>query len=369
MSEMQYPISYNAIDINKLKMVLDRYEGRFHHQLITDFENELALRTGAGYVVALNSGTSAIHMALRVLGIGVGDVVIAPTFTYVATINPILYQGASPVFVDCETGTWNMDPDLLEIALKTEIEKGKRVKAILIVHTYGMPADMDRITKIAADYDVPVIEDAAEALGSIYKGKAAGTLGKIGVYSFNNNKVFTTYGGGALITQDEEIARKVRFMATQSRENLPYYEHKELGYNYLMGALNAAYGLCQLPDLEEKIALRRELFTTYSGCIINTQFQQQPEASYSNRWLSAIIFKDSEQKNLISRGLTYKGFETRPLWNPMHRQPLFGLFTYYGDTVSVALFEKGLCLPTGNYLSSTETKEIIDFVNGHVSLK
>ena len=356
------PLSYNPIEANKLNEVLQRYEGKFHPQLITDFEKELALKTGAKQVVALNSGTAAIHMALRVLGIGEGDVVIAPTFTYVATVNPILYQGATPVFVDSEKESWNMDPELLELALQEETKKGKRIKAILAMHTYGMPTQMDRILKVAAAYHIPVIEDAAEAVGSFYQGKAAGTLGRVGIYSFNTNKVFTTFGGGALLTDDAVLAEKVRFMAAQSREHLPYYEHREIGFNYLMGALPAAYGLAQLPELNKNIILRRSIFETYASQLKQAEFQPEMKGSYSNRWLPAALFKDERTKHAVAKQLDANGLETRPLWRPMHLQPLFKRYPFYENGLSESFFERGLCLPTGVTLTASQQEELIELM-------
>jgi len=356
------PLSYNPIDSNTLNEVLQRYEGVLHQQLITDFERGLALKTGARYAVALNSGTAAIHMALHVLGIGAGDVVVAPSFTYVATINPILYQGASPVFVDCEKETWNMDPELLELALSEETKKGSRIKAILVMHNYGMPAQMDRILQIAANYSLPVIEDAAEAVGASYQGRKAGTLGKLGILSFNTNKVFTTYGGGALLTSDPELAKRVRFMASQARENLPYYEHKEVGYNYLMGALNAAYGLSQLPHLEVDVTARRAIFDRYQASLPQLQFQQEPQGCYANRWLPAVLFGKESTRHALARQLAEKGFETRPLWRPMHLQPILKNYPFYGKDLSEQLFARGLCLPAGTTFTTDQQEQVIKLI-------
>ena len=356
------PLSYNPIDTRRLNVILERYQGKQHHHLVADFEQGLVSATQSSYAVALNSGSAAIHMALRALGIGVGDVVIAPSFTYVATINPILYQGATPVFVDCEKETWNMDPDLLELALKKETEKGSPVKAILVMHNYGMPAQMNRLLQVAATYQLPVIEDAAEAVGSRYNGKQPGTFGKLGILSFNTNKVFTTYGGGALLTSDESLARRVRFMASQARENLPYYEHHEVGYNYLMGALNAAYGLCQLPYLDQEIVARRNIFERYQAALAYLPFQQEPQGHYSNRWLPAVLFDDEKTRHALAAKLADHGYETRPLWRPMHLQPVFKDYPYYGEQLSKQLFERGLCLPAGTTFSEAQQQEVIRLI-------
>ncbi|MDZ7648823.1 MAG: DegT/DnrJ/EryC1/StrS family aminotransferase [Cytophagales bacterium] len=247
------PLSYNPIDVEALTKVLRTYEGVHHNQIITDFENELAKVTGSPHVVAVNSGTAAIHLSLLSLGIGKGDVVLAPTFTYVATINPILYVGATPVLVDCEQDSWNMDPALLELAINAQKKKGTLPEAIIIVHTYGMPAQMQEIMKIADREGIDLIEDAAESLGASYQTRLTGTFARIGIYSFNNNKAITTYGGGALITKDPQLAEKARFFASQAREDRPYYEHRSIGFNYLMSSLNAAMGLSQLPHLFQKM--------------------------------------------------------------------------------------------------------------------
>lgn len=342
------PLSYNPIDIPKLTEVLSQYEGLHHNKMIVDFEDGLKKTIGAEHVVALNSGTAAIHLALKILGIGPGDKVIVPTFTYVATINPVRYVGAEPVFIDSESETWNMDPSLVEKALLDLKRENKMPKAIIVVHTYGMPSKMDEILKLAENYDIPVVEDAAESIGSTYKGKHVSSLGSIGIYSFNNNKILTTYGGGAIVTKKAEWAAKARFLASQARENLSYYEHRHVGHNYAMSPLSAAAGLSQLPYLGERIEKRRAVFAQYEKELEGLGLQFQPESvlNRSNRWFSTLLFKDEATKRHVTSVLDGEGIETRPLWRPMHLQPLFKNSTSFLQGVSEDYFWRGLCLPS-----------------------
>lgn len=358
------PLSYNPIDAPKLAEVLLRYENAHHNQIIRDFEDALRVATGAPHVVALNSGTAGIHLALKVLGIGPGDLVIAPTFTYVATVNPIRYLGAEPVFVDSELDTWNMDPNLLEKAIVDLNGANKRPKAIIVVHTYGMPSKMDEILKLSDQYGIPVIEDAAESLGSTYRGIAAGSLGELGVISFNNNKVITTYGGGAILVKTPVLAQKIRFYASQAREQLPYYEHKEVGFNYAMSPLCAASGLSQLPGLEVNIKFRRRVFQQYQVMFSDLDVKGQPEVggNFSNRWFSAFIFKDEATKLRVSAVLAAEGIETRPLWSPMHQQPVYQHVRSYLNGISDMLFRSGLCLPSGLNTAGENQEKVIEFV-------
>jgi len=341
------PLSYNPIDVDSFANVLKSYEGLHHNQIVTDFENAIADLTGMPHAVAVSSGTAAIHLALLSLGIGKGDVVLAPTFTYVATINPILYAGAQPVLIDSENETWNMDPMLLEQAIKSLRQKGIDPKAIIIVHTYGMPAKMSEILAIAKKEGIPIIEDAAESLGARYDGKMTGTMGEVGIYSFNNNKAVTTYGGGVLITRNPQVAEKARHYASQAREDLPFYEHKDVGFNYLMSPLNAAMGLSQLPMLEQKNSARVQAFHLYSESLKDkAAYQCDTEIRYSNRWLSTILLRDNSTKELIFNELKEAGIETRPLWKPMHLQPLYQNVDKYLNGTSKDYFNRGLALPS-----------------------
>jgi pyridoxal phosphate-dependent aminotransferase EpsN len=363
------PLSYNPIDVPRLTEVLARYKEVHHNQMIIDFEEALQKTTGAAHVLSLNSGTAAIHLALKVLGIGPGDVVIVPAFTYVATVNPIRYLGAEPVFVDSELDTWNMDPDLLEKAIEDLKSGNKLPKAIMVVHTYGMPSKMDEILRLADRHGIPVIEDAAESLGSTYNGKPVGTLGAMGIYSFNNNKVVTTYGGGAITLKSAELAQKVRFYASQAREQLPYYEHREVGYNYAMSPLCAAAGLSQLPQLNQNIEERRRIFQRYRNEFSGFNIKGQPErdANHANRWFSAFTFTDEATRLRVSSVLGSEGIETRPLWRPMHQQTVYQHVICYLNGISDQFFKTGLCLPSGAGTDGDRQEKVIEFVKTSLS--
>jgi pyridoxal phosphate-dependent aminotransferase EpsN len=363
---MQYsiPLSYNPIDIPALTKVLSGYQAVHHNRMVEDFEKAITKLTGS-HAVALNSGTSAIHLALKILGVGKNDIILAPTFTYIATVNPALYLGAKPVFVDSVSDTWNMNPEVLREAIQDAENQGIKPKAIVIVHTYGMPSDMDEICRIAGKHNIPIIEDAAESFGSSYKGKQTGTFGRVGIYSFNNNKTFTTYGGGVLLTADPKLAQKARFLASQGRENLPYYEYQESGFNYLMGPLNAAYGLSQLQTSNRNIEKRRNIVQEYQADLANREieFQLEKPEMRSNRWFSTIVVKNKARRIELANALTAHGIETRPLWKPLHTQPLFRDARAYVTGVSDMLFERGLCLPSGNNLSPSDQRKVIDVID------
>lgn len=358
------PLSYNPIDVDRLADTLKRYQGQHHNQLITDFEAAMCRVTGSPYTVALNSGTAAIHLALKVLGIGTGDYVLAPSFTYVATINPILYLGANPVLIDSEKTTWNMDPNLAEEAIGTLKAEGKKPKAMVVVHTYGMPCQMDKLLNIAKREGLFMLEDAAESLGSTYADQMVGTFGDVGVYSFNNNKVVTTYGGGVLVTKNEDWASKVRFWANQSREDLPYYDHHETGYNYAMGPLNAAAGLAQLADLQVNVGTRRGHADAYRSAFGESgiAFQAEMPGMYANRWFSTCLFPDEATRHRVSSVLEANGIETRPLWRPMHQQPVFSPFERINRGVAEGYFRRGICLPSGNTLTPADREKVISLV-------
>jgi pyridoxal phosphate-dependent aminotransferase EpsN len=358
------PLSYNPIEVDRLAETLKRYQGQHHNQLITDFEKTICRVIGSPYAVALNSGTAAIHLALKILGLTKGDYVLAPTFTYVATINPILYQGAIPVLIDSESTTWNMDPDLVEETIGKLRAEGKKPKAMVVVHTYGMPSQMDRLLEIARREEILVLEDAAESLGSSYHNQMVGTLGDVGVYSFNNNKVVTTYGGGILVTKNTEWASKVRFWANQSREDLPYYDHHETGYNYAMGPLNAAVGLTQLTDLQDNVNNRREHTEAYRSALEEkgVTFQTEMPGMHANRWFSTCLFQDEATRDRVSSVLETNGIETRPLWRPMHQQPVFSPFESINRGVAEDYFRRGICLPSGNALTPADREKVMRLV-------
>lgn len=323
-------------------------------------------------VVALNSGTSALHLGLILLGVRPGDVVLCQSFTFSASANPIAYVGAEPVFIDSEPGTWNMDPDLLEEALKTLQREGKRVGAIIPVHLYGMPAQMDRIMALAQRYGVPVLEDAAEALGSTLHGQACGTFGNLGVFSFNGNKIITTGGGGALLGKDKGLIDRARYLATQSRDATPEYNHREIGYNYALSNVLAAIGCAQLEVLPERIQARRENFRIYRellGGIDGVDFLEEPVGYFSNRWLTTITVdpaRTGTTREALRLALEAHNIESRPLWKPMHQQPIFATCRHFGRGVSDALFADGLCLPSGSNLNVSDLHRVVDLITQHV---
>lgn len=319
-------------------------------------------------VVALSSGTAALHLGLVQLGVKPGDEVICQSFTFAASANPIAYQGATPVFVDSEADTWNMSPVLLEEAIKDRFRKtGKYPKAIIPVHLYGMPAKMDEIMAIANRYEIPVLEDAAEALGSEFKERKCGTFGEFGVLSFNGNKMITTSGGGALICRTEEQAERVMFYATQARENAPHYQHTRIGYNYRMSNICAGIGRGQMTVLDEHIARRRAIHSLYTRllrAIPGITVQQNPAPEFnSNFWLTCIQV-DPEKAGFtredIRLHLADENIETRPLWKPMHLQPVFSQSPFYGDGTSEKLFDTGLCLPSGPSLTDEDIHRVVE---------
>ncbi len=337
---------------------------------VDGFEKDLCNYTGAKYAAALSSGTSAIHLALINIGVREEDEVLVSTFTFSATINPIIYQKATPIFIDSERETWNMSPELLEKAIKDRITKGKKPKAIIVVHLYGMPAKMDEIMEISNKYEIPVIEDAAEALGSTYKGKACGTFGTVGILSFNGNKIITTSGGGALISDNEEYINKAHFLATQARDNAPHYEHSHIGYNYRLSNVLAGIGRGQMEVLKERIQQRRANFKFYQALFKNIDgisLLTEPESFYfSNYWLTTIIINpekmngvDREKLRLI---LEKENIEARPLWKPMHMQPVFKQYPSFLNAVSEQLFKDGLCLPSGSNMSNDDKYRIANVI-------
>ncbi|MEA3460544.1 MAG: aminotransferase class I/II-fold pyridoxal phosphate-dependent enzyme [Bacteroidota bacterium] len=331
------------------------------------FERAIAAYCGVKEAAALSSGTAAIHLALIILGVKAGDEVIASSFTFSATVNPIVYQGATPVFVDSEPGTWNMDPELLEQAIRERLNLGKRVKAIIPVHLYGMPANMEAILEIAARYDIPVIEDAAEALGSRFNGKAAGSFGHIGILSFNGNKILSTSGGGMLISDDPELVRQARFLSTQARDQAPHYQHSQIGYNYRMSNLLAGVGRGQIEVIEERVRQRRDnhlFYLDHLEGVNGISFLKEPdEAYFSNYWLTTILI-DSASSGISNYQLMEEmekhNIETRPLWKPMHLQPVFANAPAYVNGTSERLFQQGLCLPSGSNMSDEDRARILE---------
>jgi len=332
---------------------------------VNGFEAELSKYNSIENTSALSSGTAALHLALILLGVEQDDEVLCSTFTFSATANAIAYQKAIPIFVDSEQDTWNMCPVTLESAIKDRIKKGRKPKALILVHLYGMPSKMDEILALCKEYEIDVIEDSAEALGSSYKGKKMGTFGKLGVYSFNGNKIITTSGGGALVSSDKAMIDKSRFLATQARDDAPHYEHSHVGYNYRMSNIVAGIGRGQLEVLDKHIALRRshnvwykELFSAYDFIDV---FSEPNEDYFSNHWLSCIVVHPNAKgitRESIRLALEKDNIECRPLWKPMHQQPVFAHHPAYMNGTSDRLFELGLCLPSGSNLTKEELLRI-----------
>lgn len=325
---------------------------------IDTFEKELSNISSGYCVAALSSGTASIHLALILLGVQQNDDVLCPTFTFSATVNPIKYLNANPIFIDSEKDTWNMCPDLLELAIKKGISRNKKPKAIIVVHLYGMPAKIDKIISIANTYDIPVVEDAAEALGSKYIDKPLGTFGEFGVYSFNGNKIITTSGGGALISSNKVMIDKSKYLATQARDNKPYYEHSNIGYNYRLSNVCAAIGLGQLEVLNQRIEQKRRINLFYRSelsSISEISFLSEEKNSFSNFWLTTILLDNATiNREQLRLHLDKNNIESRPLWKPMHLQPVFKDCKSYLNGVSEFLFDVGLCLPSGTNMSKEE---------------
>lgn len=350
---------------NEVEFVKEAFESNWIAPLgpnVDGFEKDISNFTQAPFTAALSSGTAAIHLALILLNIKPGDEVICSSFTFSATCNPIIYQGATPIFIDSEKYTWNMDPDILEGAIKDRMDKGKKPKAIILVHLYGMPAQLKEIMAIAYKYEIPIIEDAAEALGSTYKGNYLGTFGYFGVYSFNGNKIITTSGGGALVSSEKELIERARFLATQARDAAPHYQHSAIGYNYRMSNICAGVGRGQMLVLNDRVRQRRTNYDFYVNSLqasSTIEFLPEPSNDFlSNRWLSCILLKDIEERENVRLSLEKRDIESRPLWKPMHMQPIFKDAPFYGNETSENLFNRGLCLPSGSNLSQTDLEKV-----------
>ena len=342
---------------------------------ISLFEEKLAAYCGTKAAAVVQSGTAAIHLALRILNIQQDDVVLCQSFTFVGSSNPILYQKASPVFIDSEKETWNICPLALEEAILACREKGQQPKAIIVVHLYGMPAKMPEIMALSHKYNIPVIEDAAEALGSTINGKACGSFGDFGILSFNGNKIITTSGGGALVSNNDKALAQARFLATQAKDNAPHYQHSEMGYNYRMSNISAAIGVGQLTVLAERVAARRanyRFYQTLLGEVKGVHFLPEPQGYFSNRWLSCLLI-DPRLTGGITRedvrlAMEKENIECRPLWKPMHLQPLFQDAPYFGNHYSEELFDLGLCLPSGSNLTDDQQQRIANQLKNVFSL-
>lgn len=356
----------------EMEYILEAFETNWITSLgpnVDAFEKEFAAYVGAEGAVALSSGTAAIHLALELLNIGRGDYVFCSSLTFVASANPILYQGAVPVFIDSEPETWNMSPQALEKAFYAAEKSGKMPKAVIIVHLYGQPAKMNELMEICRAYNVPVIEDAAESLGSVYEGKASGTIGDFGVYSFNGNKIITTSGGGMLVSKRAEALERARFLATQAKEPFPYYHHRVKGYNYRLSNVLAGIGRGQLRVINERIRRKREIFDLYAeqlGELSGVAFLQEEENAFSNRWLTVCFIDEKENGIRVEELLSYleeENIEARHVWKPLHLQPLFKDFPFFPhsekEPVSEKVFSRGVCLPSGTNLTVDDQMRVI----------
>jgi len=332
---------------------------------VDSFEREFSQMVGTLHAAAVSSGTAALHLALRLIGVESGDEVFCSSLTFIATASPITYLGAKPVFIDSDKISWNMNPALLRETLDQRAKLGKLPKAVVLVHIYGQSADIEPILEACNTYEIPLIEDAAESLGATYKGKSPGTFGKIGIYSFNGNKIITTSGGGMLVSEDSEIVEKARFLATQARDPLPYYQHSVIGYNYRMSNILAGIGRGQLLVLKERVQKRQQNFAIYKQALGNLPgIEFMPEASYgeSTHWLTCLTIDplaSGSNREQVRLALAQEQIETRPVWKPLHLQPVFSDCECIGGSVSEDLFERGLCLPSGSNLTSNDLERVI----------
>ena len=363
---------------------LGRHELNYVHKAIEDnwvapvgpnlvgFEADICAAAGVPFCVALNSGTAALHLGLLLLGVGPGDEVLCPSFTFVATANAIRYCGATPIFVDSEAATWNICPMRLREAIEDRLRRGHKPRALLLVHLYGMPAQLAEIGALAEEFDIPILEDAAEALGSTWQQQPLGSFGRVGVFSFNGNKILTTSGGGALVTHDPVLAARARYLATQAKDAAPYYQHSEVGYNYLLSNILAGIGRGQMELLADRVKRRREIFRWYQGHLaalpgLAVAPAVEPPGALSNRWLTTVLLAPPDPADAgappatpetLRLALETRNVESRPLWKPMHLQPLFAEAPMYGGAVCADLFARGLCLPSGTALTDSDLRRV-----------
>ncbi|QOR68978.1 aminotransferase class I/II-fold pyridoxal phosphate-dependent enzyme [Cytobacillus suaedae] len=360
---------------NELKYINEAFDTNWIAPLgpnVDEFEKEIAQYVGASEAVAVSSGTAAIHLALSLLGVQSGDRVFCSSLTFIASANPIIYQGAEPVFIDSEPETWNMSPVALQRAFNDAVIDGILPKAVIVVNLYGQSAKMDDIITICNQYNVPIIEDAAESLGATYKGKASGTFGKFGIFSFNGNKIITTSGGGMLVSDDIEALKKARFLATQARDHAPHYQHSQIGYNYRLSNILAGIGRAQLQVLEERVEARRTVFQRYSEELSHLPgftFMPELQDTVSNRWLTALTINEEEAGVSVLEILTSlseENIEARPVWKPLHLQPVFSEMKYFPhsetESISDQLFQNGLCLPSGSNMTEDDLERVIKHI-------
>lgn len=359
------------LDSRERELLLQAFDSNWITTLgphVDAFEEEICAKTGIGYAAALSSGTAALHLALIMLGIGPGDEVICSDLTFAASANAIVYVGASPVFIDSDPATWNIDPDLLAEELHFCEKMGRLPKAAIVVDLYGQCADYERLLEICAKYRLPVIEDAAEAVGASYQGKAAGKFGVMGIYSFNGNKIITTSGGGMLVSDHENLVIRAKFLSTQARDPAPHYEHSQVGYNYRMSNLLAAVGRGQLAKLSEKIARRKQIESFYKNALSGIPgIEFMPAAGYGepNHWLTVVLIDPNlfgTDREAVRLALEAENIESRPIWKPMHMQPVFKTYRVRGGEISEKIFRNGLCLPTGNSLNQSDQERIIEVI-------
>jgi pyridoxal phosphate-dependent aminotransferase EpsN len=364
------------------KYIKDAFETNWIAPLgpnVDAFEKEVAQYVGVNEAVAVSSGTAAIHLALSLLGVKKGDSVFCSSLTFVASANPIIYQGAEPIFIDSEPDTWNMSPEALEMALRAAVYEGRLPKAVIVVNLYGQSSKMDEITSICEHYQVPIIEDAAESLGSTYRKKKSGAFGKFSIFSFNGNKIITTSGGGMLVSDDIELLEKARFLATQARDPAPFYQHSQIGFNYRMSNILAGIGRAQLEVLEKRIEARRAIFERYHqelSRLPGFTFMPELKGTRSNRWLTALTINEVKAGVSVTEllyVLERENIEARHVWKPLHLQPVFQGVKYYphsyGENISEYLFENGVCLPSGSNMSEKDQYRVIDCIKETVMLK
>ena len=335
---------------------------------IDAFEQEFCQITGTSYAAAVSSGTAALHLALQLVGVGSGDEVFCSTLTFAATANPIIYLGAKPVFIDSDRISWNMNPELLQEALQKRAYFGKLPKAVILVHLYGQSADIEPILQVCDQYNIPLIEDAAEALGATYKGLSPGTFGRVGIYSFNGNKIITTSGGGMLVSDDDKLVMKAKFLATQARDPAPHYQHSEIGYNYRLSNVLAGIGRGQLQVLNQRVAARRRNFEIYQsalGDLPGIEFMPEANFGHSTRWLTALTIVTEAfgaDREYIRLQLAKQQIEARPVWKPLHLQPVFSECECIGGEIGEDLFVRGLCLPSGSNLTDEDLERVISVI-------
>jgi pyridoxal phosphate-dependent aminotransferase EpsN len=367
---------------NEQKYINEAFETNWIAPLgpnVDAFEKEIAAYTGVNEAAAVSSGTAAIHLALSLLGVEKGDTVFCSTLTFIASANPILYLGAEPVFIDSEPETWNMSPQALEKAFREAASNGKLPKAVIVVNLYGQSAKMDELTSVCNQYEVPMIEDAAESLGSSYKGKPSGSFGNFGIFSFNGNKIITTSGGGMLVSNDATAIHKARFLATQARDPAPHYQHSKVGYNYRLSNILAGIGRAQLEVLEDRVGARRSIFERYQQALSGLpgiQFMPELNGTYSNRWLTAMTIDEKEAGISVNQLIEFfaaENIEARPVWKPLHMQPLFKTVKYYShfekQSVSEGLFDNGICLPSGSNMEELDQIRVINCIKNFYNVK